>query len=457
LETSSSPEAERKEQHGAAAAGGTESLATDGREGVASVSANVLRGFLSGIRTLQETSSSGLQEPVEERAGRVLLACSASPERGALISQLAGCELTVVEEANAALETGIEGIEVVLVDEDLPPWGGPELCRRLLADKRLTGIPVAIVASRENEEAMEGVLAGGAHEVLVKPCHPAETRIRVQNMVQRHRNFGELEKRNRILKEALSDLCQSEAMLVQAEKLSLLGEMSAGIVHEINNPLNYSKTALFVLRSLVHTLEGGRREEFAEVVNDISEGMERVDHIVRDLRAFATQGPIRKVELNLVSVVRTARRLLGDRLGAIRYEEDVPEELRIRGNENQLCQVALNILKNGVEATEMAGRSQEEAEMRVWAREVGSWVELHFRDNGCGIPEGEQRRIFEPFFSNKGEGMGMGLSICGRILEEHRAKISVQSEVGRYTQFTIRFPLEEDEERSTPGSGGPRG
>ena len=107
----------------------------------------------------------------------------------------------------------------------------------------------------------------------------------------------------------------------------------------------------------------------------------------------------------------------------------------------------------------MAGRSPEAAEMRVWAREAGSWVELHFRDNGCGIPEAEQRRIFEPFFSNKGDGLGMGLglSICGRILEEHRAKISVRSEVGRYTQFTIRFPLEEDEEGITPRSGGPGG
>lgn len=419
-------------------------------------SESLSKEFLKGFRKAQESGSAVVKDDSQRGPGRLLLAFSSAATRDRLKAQLSEYEITVANDGPEALASrDLHQVDAILVDEALPPWGGPELCRRLQSDLSLAAVPVAIALSRESADGVEGALEAGAHEVLVKPFLPAEIRVRVRNLVQRRRSFKELETKNKILNEALSDLCESEAMLVQAEKLSVLGEMSAGIVHEINNPLNYSKTAMFVLQTLVKDLEGEMREEFEDVVGDISEGMERVGRIVRDLRAFATKGPIKTVELNLVSVVRTARRLLGDRLGTIRYMEDVPEELRVLGNENQLCQVALNILKNGVEATEMAGRSLDEAEVKVWAEEVGPHVELHFRDNGCGIPEADQARIFEPFFSRKsaGKGMGLGLSICGRILDEHNSEISIKSEAGKYTQFTIKFPQEDWGEQSKEWNG----
>lgn len=366
--------------------GGTAEPATAFQRNTAgSAPENVLHAFLEDFRKAQEPVSSLAEDPVDECAGRLLLAFASPVAQDLVVAELPDYEITTAVDGPAVLAASeLDNVDAILVDEALPPWGGSELCQRLRSNRDLDAVPVVIMLSRENADGLEGALRAGAHEVLVKPCLPVELRIRVRNMVQRHRDYREVEKKNHILNEALSDLCESEAMLVQAEKLSVLGEMSAGIVHEINNPLNYSQTALFVLQSLVKKLENGQREEFAEVVGDIGEGMERVGHIVRDLRAFASKGPMETVEVNLVSVIRTARRLLGDRLGTIRYDEDVPEELRIRGNENQLCQVVLNLLKNGVEATELAGRSLDEAAIRVWAREVGSWAEIHFRDNGCG-------------------------------------------------------------------------
>ncbi len=396
-----------------------------------------------GDRQLWRNLPSG---PGREKVGQILIMTPSPGVPRDLLGQLTGFK-TIVIPMDEGLSVPPEWREpdVILLDATQSAEGTAECCRSLRENEQLMDCPIVVALTPGTQPVLQECLEAGADEVLMTPCQPAELQVRLRNMMELHRNVAALGKKNHILNEALSDLCESEAMLVQAEKLSVLGEMSAGIVHEINNPLNYSATALFVLRSLVNDLDEEHREEFSEVIADIKEGMERVNHIVRDLRSFASRGTMETVELSLVSLVRTARRLLGDRLGTIGYKESIPEELRISGNENQLCQVFLNILKNGVEATELAGRSLEEAEVRVWTEVAGPWVDVHFRDNGNGIAPGDLKRIFEPFFSrkSKGKGMGLGLSICSRILDEHRARISVQSELGSHTQFTIRFPRED--------------
>lgn len=384
-----------------------------------------------------------MREEEPAGGGRILLLVSNPTAEQWFASQLPEFELVVAETGLEALaRADLAAQDAVLVDGAGFPRAGAGLCRRLREDRRLGGIPFVVAVPGSLAGSLEACLAAGADEVLVMPCQPAELRVRMRNMIDLHRSVCALGRKNRILNEALSDLCESEAMLVQAEKLSILGEMSAGIVHEINNPLNYSRTALYVLRNLAEDLGEDRREEFREVIADITDGVDRVGHIVRDLRAFASPGAVQTAAVSLLGVVRTARRLLGDRLGTLRYREEIPEALRVRGNENQLCQVFLNILKNGVEATEGAARSRTEAEIRVWAEASRDAIELHFRDNGCGIPEADLGRIFQPFFSRKGtgKGMGLGLSICARILNEHRATLAVRSEPGSFTQFTIRFP-----------------
>lgn len=380
-------------------------------------------------------------------ADRILVAVSDHREQERMLKQLIGYEVLMAEDGPSLLASGdLSKVDAVVVDEAFPPWGGAEFCRRLRRDEKLAAVMVTMMVSREDGAGMEEALEAGAHEVLAKPYHPAELAARIRSMVQCYRHCAEVQRKNRVLGEALSDLCESEALLVQAEKLSVLGEMSAGIVHEINNPLNYAKTALYVLRRMVNAQQGSEKVEMLDVINDIDEGMERVGNIVGDLRSFASRGSSEKIGMSLRTVLRTARRILGERLALLRYVEEVPEDLRIQGNENKLCQVMLNFLKNGVEAIEMAGRSPQEAEIRVWARDLGSEVELCIRDNGCGMDSVDQRRILEPFFSRKenGKGMGLGLSICARILEEHRATLAVESELGGFTQFTIRFPSEQE-------------
>jgi C4-dicarboxylate-specific signal transduction histidine kinase len=317
-----------------------------------------------------------------------------------------------------------------------------DLCR-LLRDREGFDLVPVVMVSREKEEArMRAAVEAGVDEVIFCPFTVTELWIRVRNMVRSRLYLRQVEEKNAILNNALADLKESEAMLQQAEKLTQLGEMSAGIVHEINNPLNYSHTAMFILRRMLEDLEGEQREEFEDVVGDIRDGLDRVNQIVKDLRAFATRSGDVSSELNLAGVVQTAVRLLGHKLSNISFECEVAEEILIRGNENQLCQVILNLIKNGVEATEMAKRGLENSCISVRAEETEEKVHLRIRDNGTGIDEKAKAQVFAPFFSTKGKGkgMGLGLSICVRIMEEHGGIISVDSEEGAFTEFTLTFP-----------------
>lgn len=380
---------------------------------------------------------------LEPEPPRILIAHPDEDVRRLMAEQLAEYHVREVADGEDAFKLSkAEEPDAIIASFSMPRCGGVELCERLRADATLCWLPVAMITT--DEQSFEKAIEAGASEVVTMPFSSVELRLRLRNMVRGQVYLRELERKNRVILEALNDLRESEAMLVQAEKLSLLGEMSAGIVHEINNPLNYSKSALFVLQRMVKEMdEGEDREEYEELVADITDGLERVGHIVRDLRSFAMKGTVQVTEVDLFHVVRTSARLIGNRLSNITYNESVSEGLLVRGNENNLCQVILNLIKNGVEATEAAGRSLDEAEIRVTGEENHERVVLRVRDNGCGISDKDRSSMFEPFFTTKdrGRGMGLGLSICRRILEDHGASITVDSREGEFTEFTLSFPL----------------
>lgn len=395
---------------------------------------------------------------LEPELPRILIAHPDEDIRRNMVEHLSDYHVREVSDGEEALKlTREEEPDAIIASLEMPGCGGAELCRILRADSVLRWVPVALITPA-NEQSFEQAIEAGAADVVTMPLSPIELRLRLRNMVRRKVYLRELERKNRVILEALNDLRESEAMLVQAEKLSLLGEMSAGIVHEINNPLNYSKSALYVLQRMVEEMEEGEaREKYDELVSDITDGIERVGHIVRDLRAFAMKGTVQITDVDLFNVVRMSARLFGNKLANINYNENVSEGLLVRGNENNLCQVILNLIKNGVEATEAAGRSLDESEIRVTGEENHEGVVLRVRDNGCGISERARASMFEPFYTTKdrGRGMGLGLSICRRILEDHGATIEVDSEQGKFTEFTLRFPAgmdgEEKPEEESPG------
>jgi two-component system sensor histidine kinase PhcS len=267
------------------------------------------------------------------------------------------------------------------------------------------------------------------------------SRVRVREFVSR----SELDKSRKALEASLHQLKENEMQLVQSEKLASLGRMSAGIIHEINNPLNFATTGLFTLRKKGKHLAPEQQADYAEVITDIEDGLKRVQNIVSDLRMFTHPNTEQLDPVTVAEVVTPALRFLSNEWkDAVQIEQRLAEHQTILANKNKLIQVMVNILQNSLDALKIKTFANGE-KPSIWIAgriENGQSV-LSIRDNGVGIDPKLVDKIFDPFFTTKdvGEGMGLGLSICYSIVQEYEGKISVKTEQGKFCEFTLEFPV----------------
>ena len=265
------------------------------------------------------------------------------------------------------------------------------------------------------------------------------------NLIENHLLQKQVESRNTELQETISELRATERELVQSEKMAALGILTGGIMHEINNPLNFARSALYVLDRRAAKLPGENAGEIGSIVADLREGISRISTIVSDLRSFCHPETVIAASCPVTEPLQSAVRLLAAPLrdSSVILEDNVPETLTVRGDKNQLTLVFLNLLKNALDALSTStvssgGRRQ----IRVSARAQGAdEVEVSVTDNGPGIPAEHLTHVFDPFFTTKapGEGTGLGLSICYRIISAHGGTITANSQPGQGTQFTIRL------------------
>lgn len=372
---------------------------------------------------------SDLEVPAATRP-RVLVAEDEPALRRILVDQLADYEvLEAVDGIEALALARRYRPDVVLLDWMMPGADGLEVCRALRADEVLKVTPVVLLTGRNDEESKLEALGAGVNEFVSKPFSFLELQHRIRNMVNMARDQREL--------------AASRELLVKSEKLSSLGELSAGIMHEINNPLNYSITGLHALKMMTISLDEDLQKEFTEVVDDIDEGLSRVSQIAHDLRTFAKMGQVAMERVNLSKVVRMSERLIADRLRKVEYQSRVEEDLYVHASAGQLSQVLVNLLVNAVDALEEQGRLPGQRLLRLTAERKAEGIYLSVSDNGCGILPEIRSRLFDPFFSTKaeGKGMGLGLSVCYRILEAHGARLEVDSRPGEYTRFYTLLPF----------------
>jgi two-component system NtrC family sensor kinase len=228
--------------------------------------------------------------------------------------------------------------------------------------------------------------------------------------------------------------------LLESEKLTALGELVAGVAHEINNPLSTIMGYSQLLMTKEIPAEVKRRLEIM-----YSEA-ERMAKIVRNLLTFARKHPPEKKLLGLNGIIEKTLELKGYhfRVSQIQVERDLAPDLSPTMLDfNQIQQVLLNLLNNAEQAMVEAGRG---GTLRLATRRVGDWIEARISDNGPGIPREIQSRIFEPFFTTKkeGKGTGLGLSLCYGIVQEHGGAIRVESRPGEGTVFIIQLPIIQD-------------
>jgi signal transduction histidine kinase len=250
------------------------------------------------------------------------------------------------------------------------------------------------------------------------------------------------------VEERTEELRQTQAQLLQAEKMKSLGQLVAGVAHELNNPIGFVHANLQLLDEYVKKLIDGPRSEsdservvesIAKLLSRSREGTERVKKIVQDLRTFSRMDHAGLQEVDLHEEIDRTLALMGPRLkNRIEVERDYGDLPRVRCYAGQLNQVFLNLLINACDAIEERGT------IRIVTRRNEEGVRIEVQDDGPGISEEVRTRIFDPFFTTKpiGMGTGLGLSLSHGIIDRHGGRLSVKSELGHGTTLIIELPLD---------------
>lgn len=283
----------------------------------------------------------------------------------------------------------------------------------------------------------------------------------------------ELLKTNENLSTAMDELKDAQIQLVDAEKMASLGQLTAGIAHEINNPINFVKSNIGPLQmdiddlisiidayQPVHNMPADEipdklkevkrlkdkididylKTEVENLVSGIRDGAERTVEIVKGLRTFSRldEGEIKTVNIyeGLDSTIVLLRNMLNEN---IIIEKDYQADGVIECFPGKLNQVFMNIISNAIHAIKLKGDRTEKNYIRIFSKEVDGMLELHIKDTGVGMPDEVRRKIFDPFFTTKevGEGTGLGLSIVYKIIFMHFGKIDVVSSPGNGAEFII--------------------
>ena len=292
-----------------------------------------------------------------------------------------------------------------------------------------------------------------------------------RDITERKKAENALHESRRKLEEAYAELKTAQSQLLQREKMASIGQLAAGVAHEINNPIGFIMSNLTTLQKyaarladfikvvgglvqdcpdeLRHNLGESKKAlkidyvigDMEDLVSESLEGAERVKKIVQNLKGFArldeAQFSMADINAGIESTINIVWNELKYKAELIREYGDLP---RTMCNPGELNQVFMNILVNAAHAIEKKGMIT----VKTWYDSGDIYVSIS--DTGAGIPEDKIGRIFEPFFTTKevGKGTGLGLSIAYDIIKKHKGEIMVESEVGKGTLFTIKIPVEEE-------------
>src|SRR5438477_5354539 len=283
---------------------------------------------------------------------------------------------------------------------------------------------------------------------ILQGSHMDKLRLEASRKAMIH-IMGDLRETTAEMQRRERELRDKQEQLVQAGKLATLGELTTGVAHELNNPLN--NIGLFVgnavdLIELAVTEKGQIVAELRHAMQQVSKATEIISH----LRTFGRAAPVSREPIPLRQVIERALSLMREQLRLREIEVTVdlgPEEPVILGNAIQLEQVFINLLTNARDAVAESPRKA----IRIAGSARSGAVDVSLADSGHGIPPGLERRIFDPFFTTKevGKGTGLGLSITYGIINEHGGTISVVSPPGEGATFLIHLPLAPAETEET--------
>ncbi|MFH1852971.1 MAG: FG-GAP-like repeat-containing protein [Candidatus Neomarinimicrobiota bacterium] len=296
------------------------------------------------------------------------------------------------------------------------------------------------------------ILAGQAALAIENNRYIEEARQLTEKIIEartREKYVAELEEKNRVLKELYQDLQQTQAQLIQSEKMSSLGQLVAGVAHELNNPIGFIYANMHELRKYIadlNDLTNGERQlafdqnDVRQLIDESVEGSRRVKEIVENLRNFSRLDEAEFKAVNIHEGLNATLMLLGNELkGRIAVHKNYGDLPEIECLPGYLNQVFMNLLLNAIQAIAGQGNIWVETSRRE------SDLVISIRDDGRGIPTEVRSKIFDPFFTTKpvGQGTGLGLSISYGIIERHGGSIAVDSTPDKGTVFIITIPIKQ--------------
>jgi signal transduction histidine kinase len=368
--------------------------------------------------------------------------------------------------------------ELILLDVQMPGIDGFETCRRLKTNPVTQNIPIIFTTALADTDSKTKGFSLGAVDYIPKPFAQEEVIARVRVHLQLKQLTESLEQQ---VSDRTKALQQAQVQLVQQEKLSTLGELVAGIGHEINNPVNFISSNIPPLQEyieamtellLVYQQEYPKPttkiisvienldldfilEDIKKILNSLEIGSERIRNLSNSLRNFSRSDSDAKISADLHQGLDSTLMILQHRLKANsdRQQIAVIKNYGVLPQVNcylgQMNQVFMNILANAVDALDEAiiqGKiSDVIPQIKIaTSMEFEQFAVIRIADNGIGIPERLKKRLFEPLFTTKtvGKGTGLGLSIAHEIVvQKHKGVLDVNSQSGMGTEFIIKIPI----------------
>ncbi|MCY7381161.1 MAG: response regulator [Microcoleus sp. CAN_BIN18] len=381
--------------------------------------------------------------------------------------------------------------DLILLDIMMPGMDGYTVCKELKASPKTKDIPVIFISAlNETLDKVKAFEVGGI-DYITKPFQELEVLARVSNQLMQRQLFQEKQSYAQQLEQTLTELKKAQAQLIQKEKMASLGQLAAGIAHEINNPVNFISGNIGMaddyagdlvrliklyrhyyphpVAEIVGELEKIQpdfiAEDYPKLLNSMKEGASRISEIVLSFRNFSRLGEEKYKPVNIHEGIDNTLVILQHRLNKANNADDIEvikhysQLPKVTCYASQLNQVFMNLLTNAIDALETQPSPRKitistsvsyDSEAAVHnpdsklVTQNSQSVVIHIADNGCGMCEAVRHRIFDPFFTTKpvGRGTGLGLAISHDIVvEKHGGKISCICAPGGGTEFILQIPI----------------